>query len=144
MSKSTKEGRDLRGLAGYQLQRVNLKFHEDAARRLAQFDISPARFSALLLVRDNPGCTQTALGEALEVNRASAMKIINYLEERGLVTRAASEDQRANALFLTPLARKLVPQMLDELAVHEEEMMAALSPQERAQFLDLLVRIRRA
>ncbi|MFP5432659.1 MAG: MarR family transcriptional regulator, partial [Alphaproteobacteria bacterium] len=42
-----------------------------------------AKFTALLLIRDNPGCDQTALGRALSVNRSSAMKLVNILEERG-------------------------------------------------------------
>lgn len=136
------EGADLAGLVGYQLQRLNLQFAAATQGLLRNYDISPARFSALLLIRDNPGCTQSALGKALDVNRASSMKIVNYLQDRGLVTRAASADMRANALFITPLARTLLPEILAALKAFDRSLMAGLSSAEQDQFLALLAKLR--
>ncbi len=138
-----KEGRDLAGLTGYLLQRTNLLFFSKAAKSLAPFGISPARFSALMLVRDNPGCTQTALGEALDVNRSSAMKIINNLEERGLVSRQPGKDARANALHLTEKGEKLIPQIMRELKEGEDRLFESLDAEDRATLNRLLDRLRR-
>lgn len=136
------EGTDLACLVGYQLQRLNLQFATATQSLLRNYDISPARFSALLLIRDNPGCTQTALGKALDVNRASSMKIVNYLQDRGLVTRAASADMRANALFITPFARTLLPEILAALKAFDRSLIAGLTRAEQDQFLTLVAKLR--
>lgn len=136
------EGTDLACLVGYQLQRLNLQFAAATQSLLRNYDISPARFSALLLIRDNPGCTQTALGKALDVNRASSMKIVNYLQDRGLVTRAASADMRANALFITPFARTLLPEILTALKAFDRSLIEGLTRAEQDQFLMLVAKLR--
>jgi DNA-binding MarR family transcriptional regulator len=136
------EGTDLACLVGYQLQRLNLQFAAATQSLLRNYDISPARFSALLLIRDNPGCTQTALGKALDVNRASSMKIVNYLQDRGLVTRAASADMRANALFITPFARTLLPEILTALKAFDRSLIEGLTRGEQDQFLMLVAKLR--
>jgi DNA-binding MarR family transcriptional regulator len=138
------EGADLTGLVGYQLQRLNLQFAAATQSLLRNYDISPARFSALLLIRDNPGCTQSALGKALDVNRASSMKIVNYLQDRGLVTRAASADMRANALFITPRARTLLPEILAALKAFDRSLMTGISSAEQDQFLTTLAKLRQS
>ena len=62
-----KKGADLRGLVGYQIQRVHLELDADARAAMADHDLSPAKLTALILIRDNPGCDQTALGRALSI-----------------------------------------------------------------------------
>ena len=144
MKELLSEGPELASLIGYQLQRVNLGHLAAANAALAQHDITPARFSALMIVRENPGCTQSALGKALDVNRASAMKIVNYLEARGLVERQEGEDTRANALYVTSEASKLVPKILKILHDVDENFLSQLSAKDRKNFLSALVALREA
>lgn len=139
-----KEGQELDSLVGYQFQRANLLFMAAAEERLREFGVSPARFSALLLIRDNPGCTQSALGNALAVNRSSAMKITNHLQELGFVSREQSEDARANALRLTPMGEKALSQMIAAVREVDTAVLSSLSADERAEFLRLLHKVRSA
>ncbi len=51
-----------------------------------------------MLIKDNAGCEQSALGRALSINRSSAMKLVNALSDKGLIERAdraRSAQQRA-------------------------------------------------
>ena len=73
------EGEELTNLVGYQLYRAHLTLTGLTRDALDPSGVSPAKLAALLLIRDNPGCGQTRLGEALSVNRSSAMKLVNVL-----------------------------------------------------------------
>jgi DNA-binding MarR family transcriptional regulator len=133
-----KHGTDLDGLLGYQLQRSHIQVTDDARRSLAGHGITPAKLTALLLIRANPDFDQTALGRALSVNRSSAMKLVNFLVERGLVERRPGRDLRSNALHLTPAAEESIPEMVKTLGDSDARMSARLTTAERAQLFALL------
>lgn len=137
-----KEGKELSGLLGYQLQMFQLSAQMLAREALSRYEISPARVTALLLIRANQGCTQTALGEQLSINRSSAMKLVNYLEGRGLVRREAGTDLRANALQLTWEGERLVDDYLAALRQADEKMQRSLTAEEGRTLKALLTKAR--
>lgn len=64
------------------------------------------------------------------------------LEQAGLIGRhPVPTDRRAYALRATLKGRRLRDKAALALAAHEDAMLAGLSPQERAQLIDLLQRI---
>jgi DNA-binding MarR family transcriptional regulator len=125
-----KQGSDLDTLVGYQVQRAHLRMETDARAALSSFGLSPAKLTALMLIRDNPGTDQTALGEALSVNRSSAMKLVNILVERNLIERRPGRDLRTNALHLLPEGEDVVARMLDLTRQSDARMTAALTAEE--------------
>lgn len=136
-----KQGRDLLQLVGYQLQRASLTAEEDARRALQPFGVSPAKLTALVLIRDNPGCDQTALGRALSINRSSAMRQVNILEERGLVERRPGRDARTNALHLTREGERRLGAMLAAIRESDALTVSTLTSEESAVLRNLLERI---
>ncbi|WP_084581579.1 MarR family winged helix-turn-helix transcriptional regulator [Sphingomonas azotifigens] len=134
----------LETLIGYQLQMARLRLMEAAHAALAPYGISPARVTALALIRAQPGLDQSALGRALSINRASAMKLVNLLVERGLVERRPGRDLRSHALHLTPEGETQLPQMIARLHESELPVLADLDDAERATLLQLLNRIHAA
>ncbi|WP_131600780.1 MarR family winged helix-turn-helix transcriptional regulator [Sphingomonas sp. 37zxx] len=138
-----KEAPELEGLLGYQVQLAWLKLDNNARDVLAPFDISPARLTALVMVRDNPGCGQTTLGRALSINRSSAMKLVNALEGRGWVERQAGRDLRSNGLYLTAAGEQAIAAMIDALRESEDQLVQPLSHDELNQLLMLLAKFRR-
>lgn len=138
-----KQGQDLRQLVGYQLQRASLIAEQDARRALEPFGLSPAKMTALLLIRDNPGCDQTALGQALGINRSSAMRQVNILEERGLIERRAGRDARTNALHLTTRGHDQVAAMLAAINVADQALVQNLTREEAALLGGMLEKIAR-
>ena len=56
-----KQDSDLETLLGYQMQLAYLTMIGDARRVLEPYGLTPAKLIALLLIRANPGCDQTAL-----------------------------------------------------------------------------------
>lgn len=136
-----KQGADLQSLMGYQIQRANLRMDADARAALADYDISPAKLTALTLIRDNPGCDQTALGRALSINRSSAMKLVNILVEKGLIERRPGRDLRTNALQLLPHGQTQVKAMLKAIGRSDVRMTARLSADEVQMLSHLLSRL---
>ncbi|MBW8745725.1 MAG: MarR family transcriptional regulator [Sphingomonas sp.] len=133
-----KQVTDLDGLLGYQLQRSHMLVVDDAREALKIHDITPAKLTALLLIRASPGCDQTALGRALETNRSSAMKLVNFLVDRGLVERRPGRDLRTNALHLLPGVEDRIQEMLKALSESDARMSERLTSEERARLLSLL------
>ncbi|MBB5864507.1 MarR family transcriptional regulator [Xanthomonas sp. 3058] len=86
---------------GYQLQLAALASSHAARQELGELHLTPARVTALIHIRDQPGCDQTELGNRLLVNRAAGMKIANALAEQGLIERLAGRDRRSKGLYLT-------------------------------------------
>ena len=133
-----KQVSDLERLIGYQLQRSHMIVVDDAREALRIHDITPAKLTALLMIRASPGCDQTALGRALDTNRSSAMKLVNFLVDRGLVERRPGRDLRTNALHLRPGVEERIREMLKTLGESDARMSEQLTPEERVQLLTLL------
>lgn len=136
-----KQGADLQSLVGYRVQRANLLMETDARAALADHDLSPAKMTALILIRDNPGCDQTALGRALSINRSSAMKLVNILADKGLVERRPGRDLRTNALMLLPEGAHQLDAMLAAVRQSDARMTQRLSAEELRTLRTLLARL---
>jgi DNA-binding MarR family transcriptional regulator len=113
-------------------------------RLLADTPFRPADTTALLLVKERPGCDQTELGHALAANRSVGMKVATRLEARGLLTRGEGRDRRSKGLYITPEGEAALADLLVRHARAEARLTAALSTAERAQLLTLLDKVERA
>jgi DNA-binding MarR family transcriptional regulator len=126
-------------LLGYALRRAQvgmfLAFH--AATR--GVDITPPRFTALVIVGANPGIGQTALGKVLGIARSGAMLLTDWMEARGLAERRRRpDDARAWGVRLTPRGEKLVAAMKRRVAAEDRKRAGVLSARERRELLRLL------
>jgi DNA-binding MarR family transcriptional regulator len=112
-------------LLGYRLRRAQLNVFQKFNSVFETMRLRPAEYSVLVLVADNPGQKQTAIAEVLGIKRANFVPLLHGLEQRDLVERRPSaEDRRANALYLTSTgaeflasAKALHDRMEDDLLV---------------------------
>ena len=129
----------LEDAVGYWLRRAQLAVFEDFARRFAALKLTPAQFSTLIAIRENPESRLSDLAAALGIRRPNFVAMADELERRGLAERAISNaDRRAKTLRLTPagealLARALAAQAAQEAAINarldagsREKLMATL------------------
>ncbi|KAB7765205.1 MarR family winged helix-turn-helix transcriptional regulator [Xanthomonas maliensis] len=123
---------------GYQLQLAALASSHAARQELAGLYLTPARVTALIHIRDQPGCDQTELGNRLLVNRAAGMKIANALAEQGLIERLAGRDRRSKGLYLTEHGERTLSVAQGCLARAVERTCAGLTGGERQTLLRLL------
>ncbi|KPL50401.1 MarR family transcriptional regulator [Xanthomonas axonopodis] len=126
---------------GYQLQLAALASSHAARQELAELKLSPARVTALIHIRDQPGCDQTELGNRMLVNRAAGMKIANALAEQGLIERLAGRDRRSKGLYLTDAGERTLLVAQGCLARAGERTCTGLQASERQTLLRLLCKL---
>jgi len=129
-------------LLGYALRRAQvgmfLAFH--AATRGQ--DITPPRFTALVMIGANPGLSQTALGNVLGIARSGAMLLATWFEAQGLVERRhRADDGRAWGLYLTPAGEALVQRVKRRVVASDRKRAAVLSARERRELRRLLAKL---
>ena len=122
-------------LLGYQLRRTTAVMMADFARVLGDFEMRPAEVTTLLVIADNPDCSQSEVGEALAIKRANMVPIIARLIERDLVARTRV-DGRSLALRVTDAGAAQAAEALRRIAEHEARFKATL----KAHDLDIVLR----
>lgn len=129
-------------LLGYALRRAQVAVFSDFIGSFAPLSLKPAQFSVLLLIRQNPGCKQSDVAEALGILRPNFVSMMDELDHRGLTQRTTSKgDRRSYALFLTPEGEALLDAAMKVVAAHEKRVTAMMSPDELQTLLRLLARI---
>lgn len=124
---------------GYLLRLAQLRVWDDFYARIGGTGISPALFSALVLIERNPGLQQSRLGEALGVARSGAMTMVDRLERLGIVERrAAPHDRRAYGLFLTARGEREMAGFVALVRQHDAVVTAALTEDEHQTLMILL------
>ena len=83
--------------------------------------------------------SQTALSEALGVDRMTISKVVRTLEAKGLLTRATHpDDPRANVLALTETGRALIQQAATLAWAEQERFFGRLGAARKAEFSAML------
>jgi len=126
-------------LLGYALRRAQvgmfLAFH--AATR--GMDITPPRFTALVIVGANPGIGQSSLGQVLGIARSGAMMLTDWMEARGLAERRRRpNDGRAWGVHLSVRGEALLARMKRRVSAQDRKRAAVLDARERRELLRLL------
>lgn len=134
----------LAGVIGYQLDMARCAALRSLHRFLADSPYRPADTTALMLVREQPGCDQTTLGHRLAANRSVGMKVASRLEARGLLTRDKGRDRRSKGLFITPDGERVLEDLLRAHRCAEARLETYLAPGERVLLLELLGKVQRA
>lgn len=131
-------------LLGYSLRRAQVALFlafRDAARGS---DLTPPRFTALVIIGANPGLSQSVLGEVLGIARSGAMLMTDYLEGRGLVERRRRPgDARAWGLYLTRRGQQFVERLKARVLDYDYRVAGKITPKERRQLLRLLDKLAR-
>jgi DNA-binding MarR family transcriptional regulator len=135
---------ELAEIVGYRLDMARCAALRSLHRLLDDTSYRPADTTALLLVKEQPGCDQTTLGRALAANRSVGMKVATRLEARGLLIRGEGRNRRSKGLYITARGEEV---LADLLACHREaeaRLAALLEPGERELLLTLLEKAERA
>lgn len=130
-------------LLGYQMRRATAVLMADFVRTLSDFDMRPAEVTTLLVIAENPDCSQSEVGEAIAIKRANMVPIIARLIERGLVARTRV-DGRSLALRVTPAGAELAAEAWRRIAAHEARFRDRLDPADLRTVLDALPVLRSA
>lgn len=131
----------LTGNVGFHLRLAQLAVFKDFDSELVDLGVSPAVYSVLEVLQQNPGLTQSKLASAVRLDRSSMVPMLDKLGQRGLVERRASTaDRRHKHLYLTAAGTKLLRQADKLVGKHEKRVSAAFTATEKQTLLELLSR----
>jgi DNA-binding MarR family transcriptional regulator len=136
---------ELSELLGYTLKRAQLKVFEDFLRCVASLQLTPAQFSVLVLLENNPGRNQTEIANTLGILRPNFVSMLDGLESRGLCARIRStNDRRSHNVVLTDRGRSVLARAKRLVATkHEARLNKVLGPTDRAALLSMLTKLAR-
>ena len=139
------EDSDIGGLAdivGFHIRLAHVAVYRHFTETFADLDLTQKQVSVMWLVGDHPAISQIAVGQRLQMDRATTMTIVNRLQERGFLRRERStSDARKQALYLTPEGGKALGKAKDCIAAHEAWLKGRFTPDEVKKLVEMLTRI---
>jgi DNA-binding MarR family transcriptional regulator len=109
---------------------------------LAEHGLGTAEHGVLVALEDFGPLSQQQIADGLDADKSQVVRLIDQLERRGLVTRAADPtDRRRHRIALTPTGHKLVEQATPAVRRAEEQYLNVLSAAERKALASLLQRL---
>lgn len=134
---------ELQHLLGYSLKRAQLRIFDDFLRCVETLDLTPAQFSVLLLLDNNPGRNQTEIAATLGILRPNFVAMLDVLENRDLCRRVRStQDRRSHALELTNNGRStLAKAKALVIGKHEARLTKLLGKENHKLMLMMLTQI---
>jgi len=123
----------------YSIRRAQLSTYQDFVDYMEKFDMRPAQFTVLVLIHANPGLRQSAISEALGIQPANFVPLLDKLEQRGLTERRKVDgDRRSSALYLTRKGEMFIEMVEQEHNQMDAKLAARLGTRRTGQRLRLL------
>ncbi len=122
------------------LRRAWYELNRAFRRRIAHTGVTPDQFTVLRTLTEHPaGLTQSEITRAMASDPNTIASMLDRMETTGLLARRPHEtDQRARRIRLRPLGRKKY-EVIRQLAVELQlEVLSALPPAKREEFLENL------
>lgn len=132
----------LQASTGYLLAWVGAESRRRWARMLLDRDLTPHHFGVLMSLEQLGAASQQQLSRLVGVDPRNAVPLIDLLEERGLIARAADpEDRRRYAVSLTTTGRSTLTELRHAADEVEDEMLKHLDVAERCCLHDALTKL---
>src|SRR3954452_25030668 len=112
-------------------------------RRVRKLGLTRAQWLVLTRLHRRPGASQSELADMMEVEKATAGRLIDRLEAKGWVERRAQAgDRRINRVYLTMEAERVHKRIWRIAEATVDDALAELSPRDSVQLLKLLGRVK--
>ena len=124
------------------ISQISAHAHRLLTKRLATAGARGYHFRLLAALEEFGPASQARLGGRAGLDRSDVVAALNDLAARGLVERTPDPaDRRRNIVTITPAGRAHLRRLDRLLAGVQDELLAPLSPAERAELVRLLTRI---
>lgn len=124
----------------------HLRLAQDAsfrafARHAGEPHLKPGRFAAMVVIHNNPGITQSALGRTISRDKSTVTPLIQDLQRHGFVRRRPSAtDRRSMTLELTRSGEAMLAKLLVHARAHDRQLDAIVGKR-KAELIFLLRKI---
>jgi MarR family transcriptional regulator for hemolysin len=114
-------------------------------RRVRGLGLTRVQWLGLTRLYRRPGASQSEFADMMEIEKATAGRLIDRLEAKGWVRRTAQNgDRRVKRIHLTPEAKRIHKRLWNIAEANVEDALAGLSARESAQFAGLLARVKKS
>ena len=111
-------------------------------KQVEAFGLRLAHVGVLKAIFQASGVTQRQLGDALGMFPSNLVRLIDELEEKNLVRRGKStEDRRSYTLLLTEKGHRVALELITLTRAHQDRICTSLAPAERQELTRLLQKI---
>ncbi|MBT6313219.1 MAG: MarR family transcriptional regulator [Alphaproteobacteria bacterium] len=112
-------------------------------RQVSALGVTRAQWMVLARLARRPGCSQTELADMMEMERATAGRLVDRLEENGLVRREPDPtDRRVRRVFPTELATGQQDQMRAVADAIVDDALSDLNAEQRETLMTLMESVR--
>lgn len=122
---------------GYVLRRAANAMSAELSRRLDALDLRATEASVLILLEGNPGTTASAIGRAIDIQRANMVPLLRRLEDAGWIERNPI-DGKSQGLELTEAGIALLAQAWKIIDQFETELLERIPEAHRQHLLPAL------
>lgn len=128
---------------GYVLSDIARLMRTVFDRRVRDIGLTRAQWLVLTRLYRRPGASQTELAVMLEIDRASAGRMLDRMQKNGWIERRPDDsDRRINRLYLTDEARRAHKSMWTIAESTVDDALTPLSARERDQFARMAARVK--
>jgi DNA-binding MarR family transcriptional regulator len=129
---------DLDRSLGYSLRRAQISTFAAFSSAMMRYDVRPSQYAVLVLIRANPGMSQSAACACLSIQKANFVTLLDRLEQRGWTERGKGSDRRASVLRLTRSGQVFVRKIEAAHGRMEQRLAARLGDKRTKKLLRLL------
>ena len=132
----------LRSKASWLINKTSAQAHRLLVEALAPVDAHGYHFAVLAALDEFGPASQIAIGQRCGIDRSDTHAIVNDLVDGGYAEREPDpQDRRRNIVTITGAGRGRLSELDRILDRVQENLLGALSPEERRQFVGLLTRV---
>lgn len=127
---------------GFLLRKVSSASFSAFAKLTGEHGLHPMHFGMLMIIEAEEPISQHELGLHLGVDPSSMVMRMDVLEERRLVERVrSSEDRRSYEIRLSPEGRRILKALRRKADAHADRFFAPLTKRERSELHRLLTKL---
>lgn len=128
---------------GYVIADVARLLRTVCDRRVRELGLTRAQWLAITRLHRRPGLSQSEVADLLEVEKATACRLLDRLEgKRWIERRPDKKDRRIKRIFLTPRANRVYATIWPIAESTVDDALGDLSVSERRQLLALILRVK--
>ncbi len=112
-------------------------------RRVRELGLTRAQWLAVTRLHRRPGLSQSEVADLLEVEKATACRLLDRLEAKKWIERRPDKkDRRVKRIFLTSRANRVHASILPIAESTVDDALGELSPDERRDLLEMMLRVK--
>jgi DNA-binding MarR family transcriptional regulator len=128
--------------SGFLLVRLGLVFKARALEQLARAGFSQYQYSVLALLDEQPQEAQAQIADRLGLDRSQLVRILDGLEDRGLIARHRDKtDRRRHTVSVTAAGRRQLQRLRETIDQLEDDLLAPLAKADRETLHALLLQL---